>query len=147
VDDGHLHPANQAIHDGATFGQRVADKVTRAFGSWRYLIFQTAVVAAWIALNLVGFIARWDPYPFILLNLVFSTQASYAAPLILLSQNRQSEHDRLRAEADFQINEQALTLLQKIHDGEIRLCRVNAEPHTPYGGPPWDPTTPPASTP
>jgi uncharacterized membrane protein len=121
----HRHPANQAVHDDRTFGQRVADKVTQGFGSWRYLILQTVAVAAWIALNLVGFSRHWDPYPFILLNLLFSTQASYAAPLILLSQNRQAEHDRLRAEEDFAVNQAALSLLKQLHSGEVRLCRAN----------------------
>jgi uncharacterized membrane protein len=123
--NAHLHPANQAVHDERTFGQRVADKVTQGFGSWPYLILQTIVVVVWVALNLVGVSKHWDPYPFILLNLVFSTQASYAAPLILLSQNRQAEHDRLRAEEDFAVNQAALSLLKQLHSGEVRLCRVD----------------------
>ncbi|WP_084588876.1 DUF1003 domain-containing protein [Micromonospora globosa] len=66
----------------------MADSVTSIFGSWRFIIIQTGIVVAWIAANVVAVLHRWDPYPFILLNLLFSTQAAYAAPLILLSQNR-----------------------------------------------------------
>ena len=76
-----------------TFG-RWAEAAARFFGTPRYIIGQTAVVIAWIAVNAVAVGLRWDPYPFILLNLVFSTQAAYAAPLILLAQTRQVERDK-----------------------------------------------------
>jgi uncharacterized membrane protein len=117
----HLHPANQARHDDLTLGQRVADSVTTGFGSWTFIIWQSVVVSVWIVLNFVAFISHWDPYPFILLNLVFSTQAAYAAPLILLAQNRQEEHDRVRAEHDYVVNEESLTLLRNICSGEVAL--------------------------
>ena len=84
----HLHPANRHRHDDRSVGQRLADSVTAVFGSWRFIIIQTCIVAVWIAVNIIAVFYRWDPYPFILLNLLFSTQAAYAAPLILLSQNR-----------------------------------------------------------
>ena len=84
-------------HHGA-FGQdrfgRGAEKVARFFGTPQYIVGQTIVVAIWIALNAVAVSLRWDPYPFILLNLAFSTQAAYAAPLILLAQTRQAERDK-----------------------------------------------------
>lgn len=87
--------------DGGAFGDdrfgRSAEAFARWFGTPRFLIGQTAVVAAWIALNSVAVMQHWDPYPFILLNLVFSTQAAYAAPLILLAQNRQAERDKALA--------------------------------------------------
>lgn len=73
------------------------------------------IVALWIALNLLLVIRHWDPYPFILLNLVFSTQAAYAAPLILLSQNRQADTDRIRAEHDYEVNQTALQYLMVLH--------------------------------
>jgi uncharacterized membrane protein len=117
----HLHPANKARHDDLTLGQRVADSVTTGFGSWRFIIWQTLIVAGWIALNMAAWINHWDPYPFILLNLVFSTQAAYAAPLILLAQNRQEEHDRVRAEHDYVVNEESLNLLRGIACGEIAI--------------------------
>ncbi|MDY6049559.1 MAG: DUF1003 domain-containing protein [Corynebacterium sp.] len=83
-----------------------AEKVARFFGTGEYLMWQTIFVVAWILLNTVGFIQHWDPYPFILLNLAFSTQAAYAAPLILLAQNRQEERDRRALQEDRQRAEQ-----------------------------------------
>jgi uncharacterized membrane protein len=75
------------------FGRR-AEKVARFFGTPRYILAQTALVIVWIALNSIAVAYRWDPYPFILLNLAFSTQAAYAAPLILLAQTRQADRDK-----------------------------------------------------
>ena len=77
-----------------------AEKVARFFGTGRYLMWQTVIVIIWIALNVGGFWWNWDPYPFILLNLAFSTQAAYAAPLILLAQNRQEDRDKVTLAAD-----------------------------------------------
>jgi uncharacterized membrane protein len=86
-------------YDPDTFG-RLAERLARFLGTGRYLVAQTALVFVWIALNLAAASLRWDPYPFILLNLAFSTQAAYAAPLILLAQNRQADRDRVQAEED-----------------------------------------------
>src|SRR3954451_16400974 len=80
-----------------TFGQRLADNVANGMGSWKFIIIQTAIVAAWMIFNFIAFVKHWDPYPFILLNLLFSTQAAYSAPIIMMSQNRQNERDRARA--------------------------------------------------
>jgi len=79
---------------------RLSERVARFLGTGRFLAIQTVIVLVWIALNLIAFAWRWDPYPFILLNLVFSTQAAYAAPLILLAQNRQDDRDRVSLEED-----------------------------------------------
>jgi len=87
-----------------TVGQRFADKVAQTLGSWQFIIVQTVLVSAWILLNLLGVKRHWDPYPFILLNLLFSTQAAYAAPVIMMSQNRQAERDRYQAGADYETN-------------------------------------------
>ena len=87
-----------------TFGQRVADAVANGMGSWSFIIIQTVFVIIWMALNVLGFINHWDVYPFILLNLIFSTQAAYAAPIIMMAQNRQSDRDRTQALADYQTN-------------------------------------------
>jgi len=87
-----------------SFGSRLADSVAKGMGSWRFIIIQTILVVLWMALNFVGFIYHWDVYPFILLNLVFSTQAAYAAPIIMMAQNRQNDRDRLQAQADYQTN-------------------------------------------
>lgn len=78
----------------------MAEQVARFFGTGRYLMWQTVIVVVWIALNIGGFWWNWDPYPFILLNLAFSTQAAYAAPLILLAQNRQEDRDKVAVQAD-----------------------------------------------
>ena len=83
---------------------RIADAVANTMGSWRFIIIQTVFVVVWMALNIVGMMAHWDAYPFILLNLIFSTQAAYAAPIIMMSQNRQSERDRIQAQQDYQTN-------------------------------------------
>ncbi|MEO9133112.1 MAG: DUF1003 domain-containing protein, partial [Sphingomonas sp.] len=84
--------------DGAapplTTGQRIADTVASTMGSWRFIIIQTTILFFWIVLNVTAYIARWDPYPFILLNLALSFQAAYAAPFIMMSQNRQQDIDR-----------------------------------------------------
>ncbi|MFE2407137.1 DUF1003 domain-containing protein [Kitasatospora sp. NPDC059408] len=102
------HPANQARHDDKTFGDRVADSLAYGMGSWRFIIGQALFTAAWIAANTVHGWSRWDEYPFVLLNLVYSFQAGFTGPILLLSQNRQAEHDRLRAEHDYEVNEAAL---------------------------------------
>ena len=94
-------------HAALTFGGRIADAVAKGMGSWRFIILQTALVVIWMGLNLVGFMFHWDVYPFILLNLLFSTQAAYAAPIIMMSQNRQNERDRLHAEQDYKTNKDA----------------------------------------
>lgn len=89
-------------YDPDAFGQ-MSETIARFLGTGRYLFIQTIIVIIWISLNLILVIDRqWDPYPFILLNLLFSTQAAYAAPLILLAQNRQAERDREQAEIDRQ---------------------------------------------
>ncbi len=85
-------------------------------GSWTFLICQSVFIAGWISLNVVGAVAHWDPMPFILLNLAFSTQAAYAAPLILLGQRRQDSKAREMAEADLGADLEALALLRKIAD-------------------------------
>ena len=86
------------------FGSRLADSVANGMGSWKFIIIQTILVVLWMGLNLIGYMRHWDEYPFILLNLVFSTQAAYAAPIIMMAQNRQNERDRAQAQADYQTN-------------------------------------------
>ena len=93
------------------FAGRLAETVARFFGTGRFLAIQTVVVAIWIIINVIAASLRWDPYPFILLNLMFSTQAAYAAPFILLAQNRQTERDRQQAERDREINARSLASL------------------------------------
>lgn len=108
-------PANVERYDHRTFGQRAADRVAKSIGSWTFILTQTAIIIAWITLNSVAWFYHWDPRPWIMLNLVFSTQAAYAAPILQLSQNRQADHDRARAENDYEVNQQALALITEIH--------------------------------
>ena len=93
----YQHPVNRALIEEAPVGVRVADDVTGFMGSWRFIVIQTVIVIIWIIGN-VYLIFNFDPYPFILLNLAFSTQAAYAAPLILLAGNRSAQRDRLTLE-------------------------------------------------
>ncbi len=90
--------------DSETFGA-LSESIARGFGTARFLVIQTVIVAVWIGLNVAAAATRWDPYPFILLNLAFSTQAAYAAPLILLAQNRQADRDRVQIARDREIEE------------------------------------------
>ena len=96
-------------------GALIADWVAKTVGSWRFIIIQSGVLAVWIMLNLIAVIDHWDPYPFILLNLVLSFQAAYAAPIIMMSQNRQSEIDRRHAEHDYRINVKAELEIELLH--------------------------------
>jgi uncharacterized membrane protein len=98
---------HQKHYDSLAFGSRVADLVAKGMGSWRFIILQTVFVIVWMGLNLVAYFKHWDAYPFILLNLLFSTQAAYAAPIIMMSQNRQNERDRIQAQEDYITNKEA----------------------------------------
>jgi len=92
-------PVNRAHDTDATYGERLADTIATAIGSWTFLIVQTVLVLLWVSLNLLGIFAfRWDPYPFILLNLMFSVQAAYTGPVLLLAGNRQAQKDRMTLE-------------------------------------------------
>jgi len=95
-------PVRGSLYDADAFG-RFSEGLARTLGTGKYLVGQTIFVIGWITLNTIGIINHWDPYPFILLNLAFSTQAAYAAPLILLAQNRQDERDRANIERDRQV--------------------------------------------
>ena len=95
-------PQMGARYDADAFG-RFAEGMARFLGTGRFIVGQTVLVVAWIILNTIGAINHWDPYPFILLNLAFSTQAAYAAPLILLAQNRQDDRDRANIERDREV--------------------------------------------
>jgi uncharacterized membrane protein len=118
VADGKVKLSRQHIHVPYTPGERIADVVAKGMGSWKFIILQSILVSGWILLNFLAFMRHWDPYPFILLNLLFSTQAAYAAPIIVMSQNRQAQKDQLRdnQEADevsllYAINQKQLEIL------------------------------------
>src|SRR6185503_15270771 len=96
-------------------GQKIADAVAATMGSWRFIIIQTTILVLWIMLNIMAWVEHWDPYPFILLNLALSFQAAYAAPFIMMSQNRQQDVDRQQAAEDFRINVKAELEIELLH--------------------------------
>jgi uncharacterized membrane protein len=105
-------------------GARIADNVAKGMGSWPFIIWQTVIVLIWMALNVLGLIRHWDSYPFILLNLIFSTQAAYAAPIIMMAQNRQNERDRAQAQEDYQTN---IDAKKEIENLQLQLNRLETE--------------------
>src|SRR3569623_748724 len=105
----------QASNLRRTTGERVADAVAAFIGSWPFIIGQSLLLGGWIILNVVAWIRHWDPYPFILLNLALSFQAAYAAPFIMMSQNRQQDVDREQAAEDFHINVKAELEIELLH--------------------------------
>jgi uncharacterized membrane protein len=107
-----------------TFGDKIADAVANGMGSWKFIIWQSIFVVIWMTLNIIGLIRHWDTYPFILLNLIFSTQAAYAAPIIMMAQNRQSDRDRIQAQNDYQTN---LDAKQEIESLQIQLNKIETE--------------------
>ena len=111
---GLLRASGDGMPD-LTVGQRVADTVAATMGSWKFIIIQSIILLAWIVLNITAYIEHWDPYPFILLNLALSFQAAYAAPFIMMSQNRQQDIDRKQAENDYQINVKAELEIELLH--------------------------------
>lgn len=109
-----------------TLGQRIADRVAATMGSWPFIITQSVILVAWIALNVTAVVKRWDPYPFILLNLALSFQAAYAAPFIMMSQNRQADVDRAAADTDHKVNLKAELEIELLHQkmDELRQKEV-----------------------
>ena len=106
--------ADKPAHE-LTLGQRIADRVAATMGSWNFIIIQSCVLTVWIVLNITAFVEKWDPYPFILLNLALSFQAAYAAPFIMMAQNRQQDIDRKEAENDHQVNIKAELEIELLH--------------------------------
>ncbi|MGD0022703.1 MAG: DUF1003 domain-containing protein [Smithellaceae bacterium] len=104
-----------------TPGQVLADKLALGMGSWTFIIIQTILIIIWIILNIIGYIYHWDPYPFILLNLLFSVQAAYAAPVIMMAQNRQAERDRYQAAEDYKTNIEAKKEIEQL---QVALARI-----------------------
>lgn len=112
---------HEQYKDKMTFGQKMADGLARGMGSWTLIIIQGIFVICWMTLNLVALTLRWDKYPFILLNLLFSIQAACAAPIIMVSQNRQNERDREQAHQDLITDTGAKEAVQKM------LARLEVE--------------------
>jgi uncharacterized membrane protein len=104
-----------------TTGQRIADGVATTMGSWTFIIVQSIILTVWIVLNLIAWMQHWDPYPFILLNLALSFQAAYAAPFIMISQNRQADRDRHQAEEDYRTNVEAERRIEELQKSLAQL--------------------------
>ena len=116
-------PAHQKIGwEASTKGERISDMLTQIVGSWKFILIQSGLLFIWIVMNLMAWIQAWDPYPFILLNLVLSFQAAFTAPIIMMSQNRQSIIDRKKAENDYDINVKAELEIELLHE-KIDLLR------------------------
>jgi uncharacterized membrane protein len=126
------HARNEAAKDRITIGQKVADSVAANMGSWRFIIIQSVILFLWVLANVTAWIFHWDPYPFILLNLALSFQAAYAAPFIMMSQNRQQDIDRMAAEDDYKINVKAELEIESLHQKldqmrELEIMRLTDE--------------------
>lgn len=106
----------QEYQEKLTFGQKLADRFAQVIGSWRFILIQSVMLAIWITLNITAYIFHWDPYPFILLNLAMSFQAAYAAPILMMSQNRQSEKDHEQAKNDYEVNLKAELEIMQLHE-------------------------------
>ena len=123
------HDRRVALHSpfgNDTFGQ-IAERFARFFGTPQFIVGQTVIVAAWIAVNAIALSLRWDPYPFILLNLAFSTQAAYAAPLILLAQTRQADRDKHDAGRMSELADEQRAHVESETAGLRRLLQINTE--------------------
>jgi uncharacterized membrane protein len=107
---------DQASHDHRTTGEKLADGIAAVVGSWPFVIGQSLLLAAWIVLNVVAWMKHWDPYPFILLNLMLSCLAAIQAPIIMMSQNRQEAKDRIRSQHDYQVNLKAELEIRHLHE-------------------------------
>src|ERR1700724_1676879 len=126
----HVHPVNRKQIDEATLGQLTAEQMARVIGSWRFLIIQSALLAAWIIFNTYGlFVARWDPAPFILLNLMLSFQAAYTGPVLLIAANRSAERDRLLMEHEALEIEMQQTLLNENTELTRKIHLLTIEVH------------------
>jgi uncharacterized membrane protein len=106
----------QEFEEHLSLGQRIADRVAETMGSWTFIIIQSTILLAWIILNVVAYMNHWDPYPFILLNLGLSFQAAYAAPIIMMSQNRQAEKDRMQTRNDYEVDLKAEMEIMQLHE-------------------------------
>jgi uncharacterized membrane protein len=115
-DHGPIKNINEVINEQLTIGQRAADWVVARVGSWGFIIGQSSLLGIWAILNVTAWVNHWDPYPFILMNLVLSLQAAYTAPMIMMSQNRQAARDRIEAHNDYEVNQKAEIEIRAIMD-------------------------------
>jgi uncharacterized membrane protein len=128
-DQAPVKNINEVISEQLTLGQRAADWVVARVGSWGFIIGQSSLLGVWAILNVTAWMRHWDPYPFILMNLVLSLQAAYTAPMIMMSQNRQAARDRIEAHNDYEINLKAESEIQAIMETLDAQNVVIAELH------------------
>ena len=121
------HQRTRAIHAQASLGERAADGVAAAVGSWRFVLTQAGVMVIWIALNTTALILHWDSYPFVFLNLAMSAEAAFATPIILMSQNRQGAKDRVRDNLEARevdVMTKQLKLLETINRQQLEILKA-----------------------
>ena len=126
---GPVKNANEVVKEQLTFGQKASDWIADKVGSWEFIISQSILLTIWAILNVTAWVQHWDPYPFILMNLVLSLQAAYTAPMIMMSQNRKADRDRIEAHIDYEINLTAETEIKVIMDNIEAQNVVIAEIH------------------
>jgi len=120
-----------------TKGERIADRASTGIGSWKFIIIQTGLVIIWVIVNVAGLALQWDPYPFILLNLMFSVQAAYTGPILLLAGNRQAAKDRALAERDdaeigllLKLQQEQSAVLALLKEGQAKHTEILEILHT-----------------
>ena len=111
-----MRNVNEVFEEELSLAQRASDVVAKTVGSWKFIIIQSFLLMIWVVVNVVAIVQQWDPYPFILMNLVLSLQAAYTAPIIMMSQNRQAIRDRIEAHEDYLINQKAEVEIRAILD-------------------------------
>jgi uncharacterized membrane protein len=124
-----VQDVNELVAEKSTRGERAADWVAGLVGSWPFIVGQSLLLALWLILNVTAWISHWDPYPFILMNLFLSTQAAFTAPIIMMSQKRQSTKDRIEAHNDFLINmkaeEEVRIILEHLEAQDTALALIH----------------------
>ena len=114
LSQGIIRNVNELFDEQITPGQRAADWIAKSIGSWKFIGIQSVFFSFWIFFNVTAIVYHWDPYPFILMNLLLSTQAAYTAPMIMMSQNRQATKDRIEAHNDYLVNQKAETEIRAV---------------------------------
>lgn len=122
-----LRAANPAAkvpsYEKGQVGERIADRVTAFIGSWPFLIAQSVILLIWVGLNITAYVQKWDPYPFILLNLMLSFQSAYTAPILLMSQARETRIDHQKLQYSYEVNQKAELEIELLHEKADRLMQ------------------------
>jgi uncharacterized membrane protein len=126
---GPIKNVNEVVKEQLTAGQRASDWIAAKVGSWHFIIGQSALLTLWAILNVTAWMRHWDPYPFILMNLVMSLQAAYTAPMIMMSQNRAAVRDRVEAHIDYEVNLMAETeikvILENLEAQNVAIAEIH----------------------